>query len=1198
MKRQAEFPPAVLNALLRFLADGMDESGAPPPLEVCVARFPDYVELVAQVHRHFTSCVVGREAATDGVEASAGTAEPELLAEVEAAEVLAASIFEAADTSSLVAGAMLGPYRLERELGRGAQGWVWLAVDTRLGRSVALKTFHGGCLADPVALRRFEREARLVSRLEHPGICNLYEAGTLEGVPFLATRYIEGRTLASALVGVPADRAAQRVWAGRIARMARALHVAHEAGIVHRDVKPSNVILDAEDQPVLLDFGLARAQLEPALTLHGSLFGTPPYMAPEQCRGEEEIDRRVDIHALGVILHQALAGVAPFAAATPRRMIEATLREEAPDLTQANLRVPRDLAVIASTAMARDPRDRYATAATLAEDLERWLDGRTIAARPLGRLVRCGRWIRREPTLALALGAFLLSTSIGTLVSLRALRNARVEAGARERALDAEREARRASERSLFERDRALRSEHALRLAAESLKESASDPTTALELALRAFESEEDPSDAVVVALHDALNANRELAACALSTERILELAFLSDEELLCLDEAGVLRRWRWRTEEPAVLEGPPLAALAVARGRGIILGGRADGRLRWLDTRGALVREQSLEGAEGLKALSFDPRGERLFALTDRGVALGIQCADGALLWSRKLRAPNGPALRAPRFGAGSGAPNPNLRPRIDPSPSGALVLYSDARGGVLCLRSADGEELARDSAPRAILLSEEELFATEGAASFHVRTLDASSPQRSLPRTRIERAVTDLAVAGAALAIGSQSGDIELWYRDALVPYAGLRVGAAAVRRLAFDGATTTLAAGCDDGSVHVYDALPRGARCEAALERIPRTAQVEPCAFLGDGAFWHLGPEARVVLQDPSGRRTPRVIADPAFAGALAVAASNDERLLALLLSSSDSPRGRPRRSAPMPMRLRIHDAASGAVLAEKELAHAATELLPLEGGGWLLASDERVEHRDVFGDVARGWSRTRTDSRTSFVRGELVRASANGRRLFCLAPPRSVEELLLPEGSEEAEVRELPGVAELSWVHAESGSVLQVEEQSLFGRSTDGVRSSLLELEKEERVIECAWLSARTYLVWTQRGAERERSLLRCFELPAHELWQASLEHPARMPRTRGARLLSLPAAGRSSEVSPPLVVRLPGSLERRDARSGALLWRLPLAADAAERVELDPSGTWICISDLRSQRLVLRAVDPGRLARRWLARLGR
>jgi len=196
----------------------------------------------------------------------------------------------------------IGPYRLIRELGRGGQGEVFLAEDTRLRRRVALKTLRGLALDEPEALARFRREAEVASRLDHPGICTVYEAGLDQGLPWIAMRYVEGESLArkiadarerkgvasdptTATTAGPGTRAEAMGVVRLLEEAARALHAAHEAGVIHRDLKPANIMVTPEGRPVLLDFGLAR-EVEggsgPTLTRTGDLFGTPAYMAPEQ----------------------------------------------------------------------------------------------------------------------------------------------------------------------------------------------------------------------------------------------------------------------------------------------------------------------------------------------------------------------------------------------------------------------------------------------------------------------------------------------------------------------------------------------------------------------------------------------------------------------------------------------------------------------------------------------------------------------------------------------------------------------------------------------------------------------------------------------------------------------------------------------------------------------------------------------------
>ncbi|MGB3965568.1 MAG: serine/threonine-protein kinase, partial [Planctomycetota bacterium] len=216
----------------------------------------------------------------------------------------------------------IGPFRLLRELGHGGQGAVHLAEDTRLGRQVALKVLRAG--GDHASRLRFVREAHAAARLHHPAIATVLETGTHDGVAWLAVQYVPGPSLAGRLLDV--GRLPLREAAELVARMAEALEVAHRAGLVHRDVKPANVLL-GPDGPVILDFGLAhdRTRDEPTLTSPGDLCGTPAYMAPEQIAGRQTVDARIDVWALGVVLFECVTGSLPFAAPTQQGVCHAVL---------------------------------------------------------------------------------------------------------------------------------------------------------------------------------------------------------------------------------------------------------------------------------------------------------------------------------------------------------------------------------------------------------------------------------------------------------------------------------------------------------------------------------------------------------------------------------------------------------------------------------------------------------------------------------------------------------------------------------------------------------------------------------------------------------------------------------------------------------------------------------------------------------
>jgi formylglycine-generating enzyme required for sulfatase activity len=321
--------------------------------------------------------------------------------------------------------ARIAQYRLLRRLGRGGQGTVWLADDTHLGRTVALKLLLGLGPLDAEALARFRREAEATSRLQHPGICTIYERGEDAGTPFLAMAFVDGVSLADRLAS--GDRMPVDAVLHLFATAADALAAAHRAGIVHRDVKPGNIMITPSGDAVLLDFGIARLLHSDEATLTGPdhLPGTPAYLSPEQIAGDPtRLDHRTDIHALGVSLFETLTGTRPFRAATRDALYRQILAEGPPDPRDLEPTLPRDLAVVVRTAMAKDPFARYQSAEDLAEDLRNVLGSRPILARPPGSLRRVGMWARRNrgwaATLAAATVALVATAAAATAFAWRA----------------------------------------------------------------------------------------------------------------------------------------------------------------------------------------------------------------------------------------------------------------------------------------------------------------------------------------------------------------------------------------------------------------------------------------------------------------------------------------------------------------------------------------------------------------------------------------------------------------------------------------------------------------------------------------------------------------------------------------------------------------------------------------------------------
>src|SRR5262245_44832228 len=272
-------------------------------------------------------------------------------------------------------------YSIVRELGRGGMGVVYLARQDALNRDVALKMVLAGGHASVAERIRFMAEAEAVAAVQHPGIVQVFDFGTHAGQPFFALEYLPGGSLADALqTALPEPRDA----AALIAKLARAVHAAHEKGIIHRDLKPSNVLLTADKSPKLTDFGLARkTDSGSGLTQTGAILGTPSYMSPEQAAGQhDKTGPRTDVYALGAVLYECLTGKPPFRAATAVDTVMQVISEEPVPPGRLVPKLPRDLETICLKCLQKDPTKRYLSAAALAEDLERFLAGDSIIARP------------------------------------------------------------------------------------------------------------------------------------------------------------------------------------------------------------------------------------------------------------------------------------------------------------------------------------------------------------------------------------------------------------------------------------------------------------------------------------------------------------------------------------------------------------------------------------------------------------------------------------------------------------------------------------------------------------------------------------------------------------------------------------------------------------------------------------------------
>src|SRR5213083_1056630 len=300
----------------------------------------------------------------------------------------------------------LGDYELLEEIGRGAQGVVFRARQKSLNRTVALKVISLGQWASKAHLKRFRREAEAAASLDHPSIVPIYEVGERDGSCYFSMKFVEGGQLDEVVKGTPMliRRAAEL-----IAKVARTVHYAHEHRILHRDIKPGNILLDAQGEPHLTDFGLARlVETESTITRTMEVLGTPSYMAPEQAVGNNaQLTSATDVYGLGAVFYQLLTGHPPFAGGTTYETIRLVLDTEPRQPRLLNPKVDRDLNTICLKCLEKDPQRRYSSALALAEDLERWLRHEPIRARRTGLVTRGRKWVRRNPSIAVMAAMFL-----------------------------------------------------------------------------------------------------------------------------------------------------------------------------------------------------------------------------------------------------------------------------------------------------------------------------------------------------------------------------------------------------------------------------------------------------------------------------------------------------------------------------------------------------------------------------------------------------------------------------------------------------------------------------------------------------------------------------------------------------------------------------------------------------------------------
>jgi WD40 repeat protein len=509
-------------------------------------------------------------------------------------------------------------YEILAEVGRGGMGVVYRARHLALQRTVALKMILAGGHAGPDELQRFRTEAKAIARLQHPHIVQVYEIGEHEGRPFLALEFCDGGTLEEHLKGTPLPP----VVAAQLAEaLARAVHAAHEKGIVHRDLKPANVLFTVWDPaapphlPKIVDFGLAKKMGEASHTHTGAVMGTPSYMAPEQAIGNRQaIGTATDIYALGAVLYECLTGRPPFKAATAVDTIMQVMNADPAPPRQLQPGVPRDLETICLKCLHKVPARRYTSAAELADDLYRYLKGEPIQARPVGRLERIAKWVKRRPAVA-ALVAVVALVTLAGLAGIAwayglALEERDKFAVERNNALKAEQQA-------ALDRDNALKAEH----------KAAQDRDRA-----DAARKEADKQRKLALIEQDRADKQRQLAEkqlaiarSALLTSQLLRVAALApqhpDQGLTLLHDLAAcpldLRDWSWDYYAQQcnrcilTVAGKPSVVALSPDGSVLAVGQQGGAGVQLWDTRTAKVLAV-LDTGQPL-ALAFSPDGKTL---------------------------------------------------------------------------------------------------------------------------------------------------------------------------------------------------------------------------------------------------------------------------------------------------------------------------------------------------------------------------------------------------------------------------------------------------------------------------------------------------------------------------------------------------------------------------------------------------------